>query len=332
MTGLLTGKVAFITGAARGQGRAHAVRMANEGADIIAIDIAGKLPDCVPYDPATPDDLAETPEDFRDVMDINVTGTWNTVMAGAQKIIDGDRGGSIILISSAAGIKMQPFMIHYTASKHAVTGMARAFAAELGRYSIRVNSVHPGAVNTLMGSGDMIGSLGRAIETYPQLAQMITPFLPTWAAEPEDIADAVCWLASEEAKKRYGCRDLDRPGNDAVLICAGQLPLCGFVRDTPGTRPNPHSHHVLGQPRLMRAAPTRSRKTRGLLWNSPLVSLTSIQPSSGSMAYRSTSHVRCFGSVQWWAPSKSTPTSHSAQPMSMRAITWPYLSSTGICV
>jgi NAD(P)-dependent dehydrogenase (short-subunit alcohol dehydrogenase family) len=110
MTERLTGKVAFITGAARGQGRAHAVRMANEGADII----------------------------------------------------DGGRGGSIILVGSAAGIKMQPFMIHYTASKHAVTGMARAFAAELGRYSIRVNSVHPGGVNTLMGSGDMIGSLGRA--------------------------------------------------------------------------------------------------------------------------------------------------------------------------
>jgi NAD(P)-dependent dehydrogenase (short-subunit alcohol dehydrogenase family) len=129
-----------------------------------------------------------------------VTGTWNTVMAGAQKIIDGGRGGSIVLISSAAGIKMQPFMVHYTASKHAVTRMARAFAAELGRHSIRVNSVHPGAVNTLMGSGDMIGSLGRAIETYPQLAQMITPFLPNWAAEPEDIADAVCWLAGEESK------------------------------------------------------------------------------------------------------------------------------------
>src|SRR6185312_2560292 len=257
MTGRLTDKVAFITGAARGQGRAHAVRMAREGADIIAVDIVGKLPSCVPYDSATPEDLADTvrlveatgrriiasandvrdfdelretvrsavaslgrldvivanagisapqvwneitPDSFRDVMDVNVTGVWNTVMAGAQQIIDGGRGGSIILISSAAGLKMQPFMVHYTASKHAVTGMARAFAAELGRHSIRVNSVHPGAVNTLMGSGDMIGSLGRAIETYPQLAQMITPFLPTWAAEPEDIADAVCWLASEESK------------------------------------------------------------------------------------------------------------------------------------
>ena len=60
MSGRLTGKVAFITGAARGQGRAHAVRMANEGADIIAVDIAGKLPSCVPYAPATPEDLAET--------------------------------------------------------------------------------------------------------------------------------------------------------------------------------------------------------------------------------------------------------------------------------
>ena len=51
MTGRLAGKVAFITGAARGQGRAHAVRMADEGADIIAVDIAGKLPPCVPYRP-----------------------------------------------------------------------------------------------------------------------------------------------------------------------------------------------------------------------------------------------------------------------------------------
>ena len=257
MSGRLTGKVAFITGAARGQGRAHAVRMANEGADIIAVDIAGKLPSCVPYAPATPEDLAETarlvkatdrrivvstmdtrdfdglreavndgvaklgrldiivanagisapqvwneitPESFQDVMDVNVTGTWNTVMAGAQTIIDGGRGGSIILISSAAGIKMQPFMVHYTASKHAVTGMARAFDAELGRHSIRVNSVHPGPVLTAMGSGAMVDAVAKANETYPQMANVLTPFLPNWVAEPEDIADAVCWLASDESR------------------------------------------------------------------------------------------------------------------------------------
>lgn len=102
------------------------------------------------------------------MIDINVTGTWNNVMAGAQTIIDGGRGGSIVLIGSAAGIKLQPFMIHYTASKNAVTGMARAFAAELGKHSIRVNSVHPGPVVTPMGS--------------------------------EDIAAAVCWLAGDDSK------------------------------------------------------------------------------------------------------------------------------------
>ena len=231
--------------------------MAREGADIIAVDIAGKLPSCVPYPPASEEDLAETvrlveetnrrilakvvdtrdleelrdavdvgvtelghldiivanagiaapqpwnhitPEDFGDVMDINVTGTWNTVMAGADKIIEGGRGGSIILISSAAGKKMQPFMVHYTASKHAVTGLARAFAAELGKHSIRVNSVHPGPVNTPMGSGDMVAAIGKAMETNPQLSNMLTPFLPSWVAEPEDIADTVCWLASDESR------------------------------------------------------------------------------------------------------------------------------------
>ena len=255
--GRLKGKVAFITGAARGQGRAHAVRMATEGADIIAVDIADKLPEGVPYPPATLDDLAETvrlveatnrrilsftvdtrdydalrqavddgvtqlgrldiivanagiaipqawnditPESFRDVLDINVTGTWNTVMAGADKMIEGGRGGSIILISSAAGMKMQPFMVHYTASKHAVTGLARGFAAELGKHSIRVNSVHPGPVNTPMGTGDMASSVGKTMETNPQLSHMLTPFLPAWVAEPEDIADAVCWLASDESR------------------------------------------------------------------------------------------------------------------------------------
>jgi SDR family mycofactocin-dependent oxidoreductase len=257
MSGRLEGRVAFITGAARGQGRAHAVRMAKEGADIIAVDIAGRLPTCVPYNSATPGDLAETvrlveetnrqirsyvvdtrdfdglrkavddgvaalgrldiivanagiaapqawnditPESFRDVMDVNVTGTWNTVMAGADRIIEGGRGGSIILISSAAGTKMQPFMVHYTASKHAVTGLARAFAAELGKHSIRVNSVHPGPVNTPMGSGDIIAAAGKATETNPKLSHMLTPFLPNWAAEPEEIADAVCWLASDESR------------------------------------------------------------------------------------------------------------------------------------
>src|SRR5271163_2009433 len=199
----MSGKVALVTGAARGQGRAHAVRLSQEGADVIIVDVAAPLPPSVPYDSSTPADLAETaslvtaagrkvgsatvdtrdldalrdvvdrgvaalgrldvivanagicspapwdqitPEAFRDTIDINVVGTWNTVMAGAHHIITGGRGGAIILIGSSAGMKWQPFMVHYTASKHAVIGMARGFAAELGRYNIRVNSLNPGSV------------------------------------------------------------------------------------------------------------------------------------------------------------------------------------------
>jgi NAD(P)-dependent dehydrogenase (short-subunit alcohol dehydrogenase family) len=77
--------------------------------------------------------------------------------------------------------------------------MARGFAAELGKYSIRVNSVHPGPVNTDMGSGDMVAAISRATGTNPQLANTLTPFLPDWVSQPEDIADAVCWLASDES-------------------------------------------------------------------------------------------------------------------------------------
>ena len=90
-------------------------------------------------------------------------------MAGAPHIIDGGRGGSIILIGSAAGVKMQAFMIHYTASKHAVIGLARAFAAELGQHNIRVNSVHPGAVDSPMTSGGMRAAMDAAAATAPHL-------------------------------------------------------------------------------------------------------------------------------------------------------------------
>ncbi|GAA4676140.1 mycofactocin-coupled SDR family oxidoreductase [Gordonia humi] len=250
----LDGRVALITGVARGQGRAHAVRLAREGANIAGLDIAGPI-DGIPYDHATPEDLAETarlvdgegresllvqgdvrdlealrrlaadatarwgrldivvanagicipatwdestPKIFQDTLDINVTGVWNTVMASAPHLIETGRG-SVILTSSYAGKKMQPFMIHYTTSKHAVTGMTRAFAAELGAHNIRVNSVHPGGVNTPMGSGQMQERIAATNEANPRLAPMGTPFLNEYAAEPDQIADAVAFLASDES-------------------------------------------------------------------------------------------------------------------------------------
>ncbi|WP_210086695.1 mycofactocin-coupled SDR family oxidoreductase [Mycobacterium sp. OAE908] len=254
----MTGKVALITGAARGQGRAHAERLSADGADIILADVAGPLPPSVPYDSATPEDLAETAalvcangrravtaivdtrdhdglcaavddgvaelgrldvivanagicvpatwdrvsaRDFQDTIDINLIGTWNTVMAGAKHIIAGGRGGSIILIGSAAGLTMEPFMIAYTASKHGVTGLARAFAAELGVHNIRVNSLHPGSVVTPMGSGRMVEAMVEAGQSNSALRHGFSKqLLPNAVAMPEDIANAVAWLASDEAR------------------------------------------------------------------------------------------------------------------------------------
>lgn len=254
----MTDKVALITGAARGQGRAHAERLSADGADVILVDIAGPLPPSVPYDSATPEDLDHTAElvsangrravtatvdtrdhdglcaavsrgvaelgrldvivanagicvpstwdrvsarDFQDTIDINLVGTWNTVMAGASHIIDGGRGGSIILIGSAAGVTMEPFMIAYTASKHGITGLARAFAAELGKHKIRVNSLHPGSVATPMGSGRMIEAMAEAATSNPILRPGYSKqLLPDSVTMPEDIANAVAWLASDEAR------------------------------------------------------------------------------------------------------------------------------------
>ncbi|WP_021591370.1 mycofactocin-coupled SDR family oxidoreductase [Actinomadura welshii] len=255
MSARFEGKVAFITGIARGQGRAHAVRLASEGADIIGLDLAGPIPHVV-YDSPTQADLDETinlveglgrriiakpgdvrefdamrefvdgavgelgrldvvvanagvclfetwdqitPETFKFVMDTNSTGVWNTVMASAPHMVEAG-GGSIVLTSSYAGKKMQPFMVHYTASKHSVIGLTRAFAAELGQYGIRVNSVDPGPVD----SGMMTGGTGVAYEatnkSNPRLTAMGTTFLPIYRNEAEDIANAVAFLASDEAR------------------------------------------------------------------------------------------------------------------------------------
>jgi SDR family mycofactocin-dependent oxidoreductase len=251
----VAGKVALVTGAARGQGRAHAVRLAEEGADVIVVDVCAPLPSVV-YDSATPEDLTETvtlvekagrraisgivdvrdfgqlktivddavaalgrldvivanagicvikPWDqhtaqmYEDVISTNVTGTWNTIMAGAPHLVAAG-GGSVIVISSAAGIKVQPFMVPYTTSKFAVRGMAKAFAAELGKHMIRVNSVHPTGVNTGMGTGGAQQAIMEAMGSWERLGPMMMNMLPVDITQPEDVADTVLFLASDESK------------------------------------------------------------------------------------------------------------------------------------
>jgi SDR family mycofactocin-dependent oxidoreductase len=253
MAGRVDGKVAFVTGAARGQGRSHAVRLAEEGADIIAVDLCGPVPN-LQYSHATEEDLQETvrqvealdrrivarkadvrdeqamksvidegvaelghldivvanagiciiaewdevtPEIWNETISTNLTGVWNTVRLTAPHLITAG-GGSIILTSSAAGLKGLPFLTPYVAAKHGVTGLARAFAHELAEHSIRVNSLHPTGVETAMG--EMAEAYPPLLEAHPKLAGMLTNSLPVEVTQPRDQSNAVLFLASDEAR------------------------------------------------------------------------------------------------------------------------------------
>jgi SDR family mycofactocin-dependent oxidoreductase len=251
--GRVEGKVAFVTGAARGQGRSHAVRLAEEGANIIAIDRCADL-DTVGYPLANDDDLAETvslveatgasilsakldvrdldgmsklvtegvaqfghldvvvanagictiqswddvtPAIWDEVIGINLTGVWNTCAASVPHLVNAG-GGSLVLTSSVAGIKGQPFLVPYAAAKHGVVGIMHTLANELAPHSIRVNSVHPTGVNTVMGHG--FGPMGERIMNDFTVGSIFMNSLPVEFVEPEDIANAVLFLASDESR------------------------------------------------------------------------------------------------------------------------------------
>lgn len=251
--GRVAGKVALITGAARGQGRSHAVRLAREGADIIGIDICADLPG-IPYPLATSEDLDETERlvaetgrtmvcarvDVRDagaltaaidegverlgrldvavanagvctvqpwndldpsvwdtVIGVNLTGVWNTCVAAAPHLIRAG-GGSMVLISSVAGLKGQPFFAPYTASKHALVGVMRSLAVELATHDIRVNSIHPTGVDTPMLVG--LSRLSEYIEANPRTGSVFLNSLAVDLVTPSDVSDALVYLCSDESR------------------------------------------------------------------------------------------------------------------------------------
>jgi SDR family mycofactocin-dependent oxidoreductase len=258
--GRLDGKVAFITGAARGQGRSHAERLASEGADIIALDICSQI-DTVPYALSTPEDLSATveivealgrrivarqadvrdraavqgvldagvaelghvdivlanagvasmaaneadPEQiFRDTVEINLFGARNTVQAAAPRLIEQGDGGAIVLTSSTQGLSGRGGTGSgagdgYTASKHGLVGLMRAWATWLAPYYIRVNTVHPTGVNTPMIVGN--DAMAEFVETRPDIAAAIGGnLLPVELVEAGDVSAAIAWLVSDEAR------------------------------------------------------------------------------------------------------------------------------------
>jgi len=261
MPGRVQGKVAFITGAARGQGRSHAIRLAEEGADIIAVDIAGPVRSVTAYPLASEADLAETVRrvealdrrivarkaDVRDpgalraalgdgvaqlgrldivvanagiytispalelddagwqeMIDINLTGVWNTVRAALPHLMAAG-GGSMVLTSSVLGLRGQANSVHYNTAKHGIVGIMRTIATEFAQHRIRVNSVHPTLVNTLMIQNEQVWGLFDPDNPHPTQEAAAPNFetvnaLPVPWAEPVDISNAVLFLASDEAR------------------------------------------------------------------------------------------------------------------------------------
>jgi len=253
--GKLDGKVAFITGAARGQGRSHAIRLAQEGADIIAVDICRQIAS-VPYPMATADDLAQTvkevealdrrivareadvrdeaaaqaafdagvaelggvdivlanagiapmmvpgtTQDWQDVLDVNLTGVFNTVEVAIPAMVARGQGGAIVLTSSTAGNNgiggRSRGSLGYTAAKHGVVGLMRAYANRLAPHSIRVNTVHPTGVRTPMIIND---AMTEFLEQDPQLGNALANALPVDMIEPIDVSNAILWLVSDDAR------------------------------------------------------------------------------------------------------------------------------------
>ncbi|MGH4029112.1 mycofactocin-coupled SDR family oxidoreductase [Actinomycetota bacterium Odt1-20B] len=253
--GRLDGKVAFVTGAAGGLGLSHVRRLAEEGADLVIVDICRSI-DTVPYAQSTPEELSEAVETVRvlgrrvvareadvrdraalqeaydagldafgridvvvanagiapllvedrvqawhDAIDVNLTGTFHTVEVAIPSMVEAGHGGSIVIVSSTAGLVgiggASNGGLGYAASKHGVVGLMRSYANNLARHHIRVNSVHPTGVATRMVADP---AMAEFVAQDPMLSEGAPNALPVDTIEAVDVSHAVLWLASDEAR------------------------------------------------------------------------------------------------------------------------------------
>ncbi|SMO43316.1 (+)-trans-carveol dehydrogenase/(-)-trans-carveol dehydrogenase [Geodermatophilus aquaeductus] len=257
----MAGKVVFVTGAGRGMGRSHAVRLAREGADVIGMDVCGPIPSATgPV--TTPEDLAETVRDvealdrrmvtfqadvrdedaltagladgvaqlgrldcaianagigvpphevadtpaqeWRDMLEVNLTGVFLTAKAAVPHIRAHGDGGSVLLVSSALGLRGMANVASYVAAKHGVVGLMRSLALELAAERIRVNSIHPTNVDTPLIQNENVYRLFRPDLEHPTRQDVSGVFqdlnlLPTPWVQPEDVSEAVLYLAADDS-------------------------------------------------------------------------------------------------------------------------------------
>jgi NAD(P)-dependent dehydrogenase (short-subunit alcohol dehydrogenase family) len=143
---------------------------------------------------------AEHPDAYRDVIDVNLTGVFNTVQVATPSMIADQQGGAIVITGSTAGLNgiggSSPGGLGYTASKHALVGLMRSYANNLAPHRIRVNIVHPAGVATPMIMNDVVQEWLRTKSAF----ERSTNALPVQVVEPSDITNAILWLVTSAGR------------------------------------------------------------------------------------------------------------------------------------